>query len=240
MGQQDEIVEIHPVVIPHSTEFESEEEREQVGFWGNWQDSQGFYFYRNDRIIQDGGWCGLWINDPHNQLLRVAVDLNSQLDNSFGINVAKMSTQPPALFMTEIESLLREPKSAANSRYRNSKPKKTNKPKGKTRTVVGKPVVTPPITAVPTTPASTNTPATTVANEGDTIKPVPLSGLGWRCRTDAIGNQVTELDTSLPAAVALHSAVSEHPKAAQALAKLLQAIDKNDIREKVIAAWSGE
>ncbi len=114
--RSDEIVKIHPVIIPGSTEFENEEDRNKVGFWGNWQKSQGFYFYRNDRIIQDGGWCGLWIDDPHYQLLRVAVDLNGNLDHSFGINVAKMTAHPPAYFTTEVTTLLASARSEAKRR----------------------------------------------------------------------------------------------------------------------------
>jgi hypothetical protein len=242
MAEQEEVVEIHPVVIPHSTEFESEEERDRVGFWGNWQDSQGFYFYRNDRIIQDGGWCGIWINDPHNQLLRVAVDLNSKLDSSFGINVAKMSTQPPALFMTEIESLLREPKAEANSRYRNSKPKKASKRKVKPRATAQpapNPATASPVgTSSPSASQPTAPTASATAPEAMGIKAIPLGGQGWRCRTDATGNPVTELDSSLQASQALHVAIVDHPAAAQALSSLLNAIDTDDLREKVLSSWA--
>lgn len=38
---------------------------------------QGFYFYRNSRLIQAGGWNGLVQNDaePHGSLARVRIDL---------------------------------------------------------------------------------------------------------------------------------------------------------------------
>src|SRR5262249_6769998 len=46
---------------------------------------QGFYFYRNDRLIQAGGWNGLVQSDsePHSSLARVRIDLPESLDALF-------------------------------------------------------------------------------------------------------------------------------------------------------------
>jgi Histidine kinase-, DNA gyrase B-, and HSP90-like ATPase len=239
----DEIVEIHPVIIPGSTELESDEARAKVGFWGKWQKSQGFYFYRNDRIIQDGGWCGLWIEDPHYQLLRVAVNLNGKLDRSFGINVAKMTVQPPAFFTTQITSLLAEARAEAKRRYSPAGRKTRRKKQTKPHPVSLK--TPPPDNVPPSDPPSEpkNTPGTPSLTEPEPARDmpslylIPLRGKVWRCRSDAIGNEVVELDASLPEASALHDALSAHPVAATALTALLKAIDTDENRQKVLAAW---
>jgi hypothetical protein len=60
---------------------------------------QGFYFYRNDRLIQAGGWNG-WRDDaePHSSLARVAVDLPPSFDEAFALNVQKTGLVAPISF----------------------------------------------------------------------------------------------------------------------------------------------
>lgn len=61
---------------------------------------QGFYFYRNRRLIQAGGWNGLVQDDsePHGSLARIKVDLPLEYDDHFGINVQKSKVLVPPGF----------------------------------------------------------------------------------------------------------------------------------------------
>jgi hypothetical protein len=61
---------------------------------------QGFYFYRNRRLIQAGGWNGIVQHetDQHNSLARVKVDLPPELDAAFGLNVQKSAVIVPPGF----------------------------------------------------------------------------------------------------------------------------------------------
>jgi hypothetical protein len=61
---------------------------------------QGFYFYRNDRLIQLGGWNGIIESefDPHNSLTRIVVDMDSDQDSQYGLNVQKSAIIAPAAF----------------------------------------------------------------------------------------------------------------------------------------------
>lgn len=65
---------------------------------------QGFYFYRNDRIIQAGGWNNVRADDgePHLSLARVKVDLPSDLDSIFKLNVAKSRLDPAPQFVSTL------------------------------------------------------------------------------------------------------------------------------------------
>jgi hypothetical protein len=67
---------------------------------------QGFWFYRNDRLIQAGGWNGLVQNDtePHSSLARVRVDLPESLDAQFGLNVQKSAVITPPTFVSAISA----------------------------------------------------------------------------------------------------------------------------------------
>jgi len=70
-----------------------------------WNRQQGLYIYRADRLIQSGGWCGIRAADEHTKLARAALDFDTDLDQIFQVNVAKMRvTLPP-----ELRSLVESP-----------------------------------------------------------------------------------------------------------------------------------
>jgi hypothetical protein len=65
---------------------------------------QGFYFYRNDRLIQAGGWSGLRQQDdePHLTLARVEVDLPPELDGDFAVQAQKAGVDVPPAFLEAV------------------------------------------------------------------------------------------------------------------------------------------
>ncbi|HCC79707.1 MAG: hypothetical protein A2X25_09035 [Chloroflexi bacterium GWB2_49_20] len=67
---------------------------------------QGFYFYRNDRIIQAGGWNGIRADDgePHFSLARVRVDLPPALDSMFKLDVTKSRLDPSPNFINALKT----------------------------------------------------------------------------------------------------------------------------------------
>jgi hypothetical protein len=78
----------------------------QYKLGGRTSQRQGFYFYRNDRLIQPGGWNG-WRDDeaePHLSLARVLVDLPTSLDATFGLNIQKSSVDLGPGFKRLLES----------------------------------------------------------------------------------------------------------------------------------------
>jgi hypothetical protein len=70
---------------------------------GKVAERQGFYFYRNDRLIQAGGWNGIRTDaEPHASLARVKVELPGAYDHAFGLNVQKSGVSVPAQFIEAI------------------------------------------------------------------------------------------------------------------------------------------
>jgi hypothetical protein len=61
---------------------------------------QGFYFYRNNRVIQAGGWNQVRADDgePHFSLARVKIELPSTLDSLFKLDVTKSRLDPAPEF----------------------------------------------------------------------------------------------------------------------------------------------
>ncbi|HEU4507267.1 MAG TPA: ATP-binding protein, partial [Pyrinomonadaceae bacterium] len=60
---------------------------------------QGFYFYRNNRLIQGGGWNGLRESEPHLSLARLEIDITSSVDVQVNLDVKKAEIQLPPSFM---------------------------------------------------------------------------------------------------------------------------------------------
>lgn len=57
---------------------------------------QGFYFYRNNRLIQGGGWNGIREVEPHSSLARLEVDIASDFDVEISLDVKKVEIQLPS------------------------------------------------------------------------------------------------------------------------------------------------
>jgi hypothetical protein len=66
---------------------------------GKVAEHQGLYFYRHDRLIQDGGWCGLLAtNEPHMSLARVEVDIPDLFGGYLKVRSNKAGVDAPATF----------------------------------------------------------------------------------------------------------------------------------------------
>lgn len=63
---------------------------------------QGFYFYRNNRLIQGGGWNGLREAEPHSSLARVEVDISANFDVEVSLDVKKVEIQLPPSLVTAV------------------------------------------------------------------------------------------------------------------------------------------
>ncbi|GLW45359.1 hypothetical protein Stsp02_10210 [Streptomyces sp. NBRC 14336] len=77
----------------------------QAGFRqiGSLADRQGFYFYRNNRLVQAGGWNGLRNPEGHLVLARVAVDLPVQENSVLSLDVKKESVTVTPAFTLGVE-----------------------------------------------------------------------------------------------------------------------------------------
>ena len=61
-------------------------------------EAQGYYVFRNNRLINWGGWYGTKALDEHHKLARASIDLTEEHDDLFTLNVNKTKIQfPPFL-----------------------------------------------------------------------------------------------------------------------------------------------
>lgn len=91
-------VRLDRFVLPPRQHFSSQQAFEALSGPLKWNRQQGLYIYRADRLVQWGGWAGIRAIDEHTKLARVALSFDTDLDDLFNTNVAKMRVSlPPVL-----------------------------------------------------------------------------------------------------------------------------------------------
>jgi len=111
-------VRVRPFVLPAEATFSSAAARRRAAGPGLWSRQQGFYFYRNDRLIQAGGWNRLRTQDEHSKLARIAVDIPSAADDAFELNVSKTQIRLPAPIRVDLAAIASSVCRVAEGTYR--------------------------------------------------------------------------------------------------------------------------
>lgn len=120
----EQIAGIRAWILPHRADMTKSEELLYARISNR---GQGFYVYREGRLIQDGSWMDVFgAQEPHTSLLRIEFDFGHMLDDAFRIDVKKSRI----LFHPDLEAGLRELLQPiyreAGLRYRRQSRKKAN------------------------------------------------------------------------------------------------------------------
>lgn len=105
-------------VLPPRDRFSSPEQFERMSGPLKWNRQQGLYIYRANRLVQFGGWNGMRGIDEHTKLARASIDFETDLDETFQINVAKMSVVLPATLKNMLERPIHDLCVRADAAYR--------------------------------------------------------------------------------------------------------------------------
>ncbi len=81
-------------VLPHKSKLTEQEFKHASGPKG-WNEQQGFYIYRNERLLVAGNWLGLFRKEEHYKLARILIDLPNTLDDKWQIDIKKSVARPP-------------------------------------------------------------------------------------------------------------------------------------------------
>lgn len=103
----DSDIAIQPYVLPYISKLSNEDIR-KVGGKDNLKTKQGFYIYRNRRLIIWGTWFKLIRKEELSKLARVRVDIPSSLDYMWGIDIKKSSVNLPDLIKRNLYSSINE------------------------------------------------------------------------------------------------------------------------------------
>ncbi len=105
-------------VLPPRDQFSSPEQFDRMSGPLKWNRQQGLYIYRANRLVQFGGWNGIRGIDEHTKLARASIDFDTDLDETFQINVAKMSVVLPATLKNMLERPIHDLCVRADAAYR--------------------------------------------------------------------------------------------------------------------------
>lgn len=99
-GAKDRRVEAQSFVLPHRDRLTPAEYDRAAGPDG-WTAQQGFYVYRNERLLLASSWLGLgdgrpWTKEEACRLARIRLDLPNTVDADWKIDIRKSVARPPA------------------------------------------------------------------------------------------------------------------------------------------------
>jgi hypothetical protein len=97
-------------VLPHRDRFKNQIEFEKAGGPEGWTAQQGFYVYRQKRLLSAGGWLGLggsraWTRDESSKLARIRVDIPNSADHDWRIDIRKAIARPPDAICKRLQAL---------------------------------------------------------------------------------------------------------------------------------------
>ena len=99
----DSIIEVTPYTLPFANSLTSEE-KALLGNPKSIYDDQGFYIYRNKRLIYWGNWMRMGIRSELNKLARIKIDIPSSLDDVWTLDVKKSSARIPDIIKNQIKA----------------------------------------------------------------------------------------------------------------------------------------
>ena len=116
INKDDNPIVIKRYILPTNPKKEGEFKFSSIEAWEeasgtkSWNDSQGYYVYRNNRLINWGGWFKTKNKDEHDKLARASIDLTTEHDYLFPLDVKKTKILFP-------EELINHLKDNVNSKF---------------------------------------------------------------------------------------------------------------------------
>lgn len=95
-----ELITVRGFILPHPDRFSNQREMDEAAGPEGWNAQQGFYVYRQKRLLSAGGWLGLggsraWTREEFSRLARIRVDLPNTIDEDWRIDIRKAQARPP-------------------------------------------------------------------------------------------------------------------------------------------------
>lgn len=100
-------ITMKPYILPHISKL-TEDEIRIVGGKASLRSGQGFYIYRNRRLIIWGTWFRLERKDELSKLARIRVDIPNSLDYMWGIDIKKSTANLPDIIKRNLYNCVYE------------------------------------------------------------------------------------------------------------------------------------
>lgn len=243
---KDALVHVQAFLLPSEAEIkelhgdDSEAARrdlDRIGMYGRRNESQGVYVYRNQRLIQWGGWHQMWATtDEKTKLARVTVDFGTDLDDQFSVNISKRLVTLSQQLQEETKKLAEAARSDSKRKYLDhDSPKKI-----KTKNAIQPPVGTSPTAKTGAASAlpfggppqrSGGTAKLTVP-----VRPVKTESFIWKIAKNMMGGQEIQINEQESDLHGLLLAVANDSAAMSSLTGFLARLDDAGVQSVLMAA----
>lgn len=112
-------ISVSAFILPYHSEL-TKEAFENASWIKGWNAHQGFYIYRNNRMIISGEWLGMYKQEEHSKLARIMVNVPncSKVDMEWQLDIKKSTIQLPYDIRQELKKIAEEARKEAVSVYR--------------------------------------------------------------------------------------------------------------------------
>lgn len=101
------VISVTPYSLPYWNTI-TDEEKALLGYPKSLHDDQGFYLYRNRRLISWGSWLRMGLKSEQNKLARIQVDIPSSLDSIWMLDVKKSSARIPDVIREQLRASVKD------------------------------------------------------------------------------------------------------------------------------------
>lgn len=98
-------VTVQPFILPHHSKL-SKEEYDLYATEEGYIKSQGFYLYRQNRIIIYGTWWGMHKAADAHKLIRIKIDIPNSIDIHWGIDIKKSIARPSEHIRNDLKRII--------------------------------------------------------------------------------------------------------------------------------------
>lgn len=114
---QSGVVKVQCHVLPHKDKLDPQLQEITAGPQG-WTAQQGFYVYRNERLLVAGGWLGVgrnkpWTKEESFRLARIMIDIPNSADADWKIDIRKSTARPPSSIKEQLTRLAEDTRERA-------------------------------------------------------------------------------------------------------------------------------
>lgn len=107
---------IRPYILPHYSKL-SQKEYDYYDEDGGYLKNQGFYVYRNKRLLISGTWFRIIRQSEMFKLARIQIDLPNNLDSLWKIDVRKSYASPPSIIRRRLSKIIEKISGASSKVY---------------------------------------------------------------------------------------------------------------------------
>lgn len=101
------MIKIRPFILPFATELK-EKDKKLIGGIENLRSKQGFYIYRNKRLIIWGTWFGMKQRAELTKNARIRVDIPNSLDDIWSIDIKKQQAAIPKQILRRLKKAVED------------------------------------------------------------------------------------------------------------------------------------